>query len=458
MKNMISIQRKISFAFLLAILVATACTEREKMEANAPAFTEQEAATAWADLTLYLTKNTPANTPTYASRCFGYIGLTMYESIVHGYLQYRSLAGQLNGLEQLPLPEPGTEYNWVLALNAGQAAILKSIYNQTSDANKLRIDSLEQVLYQAFSRGLDDPALIERSTAYGQSVAQAIFEWSQTDGGHRAYLHNFDKSLQHPDFPGSWKPPLYAQSFSHHPLHPYWGKNRTFVKQNAELPNPVMIPYDTTPGSPYYQQFLAVYQKEQQLTQEEKETAIWWGDDPDETFTPPGHSYYIAKLVVKARQPELIKCAETFARVGMACADAFINCWKWKYHFFSERPNTYIPQFIDPEWESFWPDPPFPAFPSGHAIQASAAATVLIDLYGESFNFTDSAHVGRPRDELRDVDFRERSFTNFWGVALETADSRFYGGIHTPQDNEVGLENGKIIAGNVNALHWKKQQ
>jgi len=142
--------------------------------------------------------------------------------------------------------------------------------------------------------------------------------------------------------------------------------------------------------------------------------------------------------------------------VGLDVADAFINCWKWKYHFFSERPNTYIPQFIDPEWESFWPDPPFPAFPSGHAIQAAAMGTVLTDLYPESFEFIDSSHVGRPRDELRDTDFRERPFTGFWDVAIETADSRFYGGIHTPQDNDVGLEEGSRIARHVNEMKWRK--
>ena len=151
----------------------------------------------------------------------------------------------------------------------------------------------------------------------------------------------------------------------------------------------------------------------------------------------------------------MIKCAETYAKVGMAVADAFINCWKWKYHFFSERPNTYIPQFIDPQWESFWPDPPFPAFPSGHAIQAASSTTVLEDLYDSPFEFTDSAHVGRPRDELRDTDFVERHFTNFWGVAEETADSRFFGGIHTPQDNEIGLTEGRKIAERVSALKWK---
>lgn len=436
---------------LLLLFIVVACSKEEVRT-----YTPQQAAIAWADLTLYITKNTPANSPTYASRCLGYIGLTMYESIVHGYPSHQSLAGKLNGLNDVPKPEQDIDYEWNLALNAGQATILRRIYNQTSDSNKWRIDSLEEEIHHSFKAHAKDKKIVERSVAYGKAVGEAIFEWSKTDGGHRGYLKNFDKSLIHPDHPGSWKPPLYAQSFSHHPLHPHWGQNRTFLKSNADLATPTMIPYDTTEGSPYYEQFKRVYEKDLVLTQKEKEIAIWWGDDPDVTFTPPGHSYYIATKVIQKKNPNLITCAETFARVGMAVADAFINCWKWKYHFFSERPNTYIPQFIDQEWESFWPDPPFPSFPSGHAIQAAAAATVLADLYGDEFNFIDSSHVGRERDEVRDVDFVERPFTSFWGVAEETANSRFYGGIHTPQDNEVGLEEGARIAGHVNGLEWAK--
>ena len=417
---------------------------------------DYEIAALWADMSTYITKNTPANSPTYASRCFGYIGLTMYESVVPGYPDYNSLAGQLNGLENLPVIETGQSYHWQLSLNAGQAAILKSIYNQTSDENKAKIDSLEQVLFKNISTAIKDKSLIDRSVAFGRSVAGKIFEWSKTDGGHRAYLNNFPKDFIHPEFPGSWKPPLFAQSFSHHPLHPYWGKNRTFLKVNSELETPYMIPYDTTESSPYYQQYLAVYKKEKELTQEEKEAAIWWSDDPDVTFTPPGHSYYLATLVIKDKEPDLAKCAETYARVGMATADAFINCWKWKYHFFSERPNTFVPRHIDERWESFWPDPPFPAFPSGHAIQAAAASKVLMDLYGNEFTFTDQAHTGRERDEVRNTDFKERKFTSFWQVAEETANSRFYGGIHTEQDNRVGLEEGLKIAEHVNQLRWRK--
>lgn len=446
--NRIQIYLKLS----LCLALFSACQPEITNE-----YSPLDVSSAWADMSLYITQFTPANSPTYASRCFGYIGLTMYESVVHGYPAYQSLAGQLNELTDLPTPEEGTEYDWLISLNAAQATILDSIYNQTSDENKEKIDSLEQIIHTSLAHQATDRRTVKRSQAYGREVAIAIFAWSKTDGGHRGYLHNFDKEVIFPERPGSWKPPLYAQSFSHHPLHPYWGKNRTFLKVNAELPIPEMIPYDTTEGSPYYEQFKAVYEQEKALTQEQKQVAIWWSDDPDETFTPPGHSFYLASIAIEQAEVPLIQAAETYARVGIACADAFIQCWKWKYHHFSERPNTFVPKFIDPTWDSFWPDPPFPSFPSGHAIQAAAMATVLIDVYGDTFSFTDSAHVGRERDKLRDTDFVAQDFESFWQVATETADSRFYGGIHTHQDNQVGLDGGTTIANNVNSLPWRKE-
>jgi PAP2 superfamily len=414
-----------------------------------------ELATAWADMTNYITKTTPANSPTFASRCFGYIGLTMYESVVNGFPEYQSVAPQLNGLGSLPMPEKNAEYSWQLVLNAAEAEIIRSIYIQTSDKNKNKIDSLEKYFEKQIEEIISDESIAGRSILYGKNIARLIFEWSKTDGGHRAYLNNFDKKLVFADKPGCWRPPLYAQSFSHFPLHPHWGKNRTFLAADSSLDPPTFIPFDTTTGSEYHNQFVQVYEKEKILTQQEKEAAIWWSDDPDVTFTPPGHSYYFGTIAIRKSKPNLVICAETYARIGMAVADAFRNCWKWKYQFFTERANTYVPQHIDQRWESFWPDPPFPAFPSGHAIQAAAAATVLTDLYGDNFGFTDSAHVGRPRDEIRNTDFKARKFNSFWQAAEETAMSRFYGGIHTPQDNARGLEKGKIIGNNVNQLRWK---
>lgn len=76
-----------------------------------------EVAAQWADMTLFITKNTPANSPTFASRCLGYMGLAQYEAVVHGDLNHQSLAGQLTQLESLPLPDSENSYNWLMVLN-----------------------------------------------------------------------------------------------------------------------------------------------------------------------------------------------------------------------------------------------------------------------------------------------------------------------------------------------------
>tara|TARA_B100000989_G_scaffold22706_2_gene14844 strand:- start:93 stop:1445 length:1353 start_codon:yes stop_codon:yes gene_type:complete len=416
---------------------------------------DYEVAAQWADMTLYITKNTPANSPTFASRCLGYMGLAQYEAIVNGTSDHKSLAGQLNELESLPLPNPDYSYNWLMVLNRSQSELLKSLYLQTSYENKLKIDSLENRIQKILEKK-ENRKTTRKSIAYGTELAKALFDWSKTDGGHRGYLKNFDQDFNREPFPGSWKPPLFAQSFSHKPLHSFWGENRTFAPENTTLELPKYIKYDPAEGSEYYNQFLLVYQKKNNLTLVEKEAAIWWSDDPDVTFSPGGHLYYITNSLIRRNKPNILLSAKTFALVGMSVADAFIKCWKWKYYFFSERPNTFVPEFIDEKWESFWPDPPFPSFPSGHAIQASAAVTALLDSFENNIKFIDSAHVGRERDRVRNIEFKARSYSSIWSIAQETADSRFYGGIHTPQDNEVGLEQGVIIGENIINLNWKK--
>ncbi|AFK03768.1 phosphoesterase PA-phosphatase related protein [Emticicia oligotrophica DSM 17448] len=416
--------------------------------------TTASAAIRWGKMSLFIAEKTPGNSPTYASRGFGYIGLTMYESIVGGFKAYNSLAGQLNGLVTLPKIDSTQRYNWVLSLNAGQSWIHKNIYEQTSEANKRTIDSLEAKILSEYKA--ENQAVIERSVKYGQEVAKAIFEWSKTDGGYQGYNRNFTTDYVLPVGPGYWKSPQFSQSPSTLPLHPYWGKNRTFVSTNSSLAVPRPITFNSSSYSQYYAQFLEVYAKNQVLTQEEKEIALFWGDDPSRTFTPPGHSYSIARIVVRTAKPPLIKAAQTFAMVGMAIGDAFINCWKAKYTYHAERPSTFIRTYIDASWLPFWPEPPFPAFYSGHSVQSAASATVLTKLYGDEFKYVDNSHEGRGQDPLTFIFYKNRSYSSFWEAAQESAYSRLLGGIHNRSDNDTGLAEGRKIGQNVNALKWLK--
>ncbi len=414
-----------------------------------------EVSLKWADLTLQVARFTPGNTPTFGSRSFGYIGLTMYESLVQGTTSHQTLAPQLGGALLLPKVETGKDYNWVLSLNAGQSFIIKNIYGQILDSYRKKVDSLEAAILTEYSKNVSNE-VIDRSVLYGQEVAKAIFEWSKSDGGHEAYRKNGYPDYVLPTSPGSWTKPTFSQAASPNPLHPYWGQNRVFVTPNSQLPIPTPLAYSADNTSQYYAQFLEVYAKNKTLTVAEKETALWWSDDPSQTFTPPGHSYSLATIAIRTAKTDLPKAVETFARVGMAIADAFVNCWKAKYTYHVQRPASYVNANIDPQFKQFWPEPPFPAFYSGHAVQGAACATVLTDLYGDNFKFIDNSHENRPPDPLTLVLFKNRSYNSFWEAAEESAYSRFLGGIHTRHDNETGLVEGRKIGRNVNNLKWKK--
>ncbi|GAB3029481.1 hypothetical protein GCM10027185_32330 [Spirosoma pulveris] len=408
-------------------------------------------ATQWAALQLKLTRTTPGFTPPVAARAYGYAGLTLYEAVVPGITTRRSLVGQLQGLTALPQAQSGKVYNWALSANAAEATILRNLYPTTSAANKTTLDSLETALQAAFKD--TDETVNQRSIEFGKKIADAIFDWSKSDGGDAGYSRNFPASYIVPTGAGLWQPTENGQKI---PMQPYWGQNRTFVKTNDELPMPKPLPYSTDAKSETFGQYMDVYNKSKRLTQTEKEIAVWWADNPAETFTPPGHSYNIARIAALTDKATLAKAVETFARTGIAVADAFTLCWRCKYTYNNMRPYTYVRLAIDPNWIPFWPAPPFPGYPSGHATQSSSAATVLNAIYGENFAFTDDSHSNRAKDATRNVEFKARSFTSFTQAAQESADSRFYGNIHTKQDNETGLVEGKKIGANINALIWQK--
>ena len=447
-------------SLIICLLFDSCKKDSDYMEPPPISGISADAALQWADMTLYTFRYSRFNTPTYSSRSLGYLGLAMYESIVPGDPDHRSMNGQLNGLS-LPSYELGKPYQWILSLNSAQDTLLKLLYPVPDNSSSIvhhRIDSLANAIYAEQSRGID-PETVNRSVAFGISVALAIYDWSRTDGGDKGYTRNFDAGFVFPAGNSYWIPPRWGQSPSKLPLHPHWGQNRTFVTANSMLPVPAIVPFSTDPASDYYKLYKAVYDKDHVITLEERETAAWWGDDPTETFSPPGHSYYLASVATRVSNVGIIKAAEAYARSGIAVADAFINCWKAKYTYFNERPSSFVNKYIDDTWIQFWPEPPFPAFPSGHSIQAAAAATVLTDLFGEPFSFTDRCHEGFHREDnprFRDLTYHARTFSSIWEAGYECAYSRLLGGIHTQQDNEVGLQEGKKVGQNINALQWRR--
>lgn len=414
----------------------------------------------WSKLTLDFINKQSHKSPTFISRTLGYIGLTMYETVVNSSTQYQSIAQQLNGSIDLPKPVAGQKYDWEIALNAGQSKIIRLLWQPLKTEygrfTIRKLDSLENVILIEKTEIVQDTSIVNRSINYGKAIADAVYEWSKTDGGHEMNFKSFDPTYKYPTGINYWIPPVGGQSPVLMPLHPYWGKNRPFAKANAELPIVPMLSISEDTTSAYFRQFMEVYSIQKNLTQEQKEIANWWGDDPAFTTAPPGHSYHLASIILKNQKTDLVVSAMTFAKVGMACADAFINCWKNKYSYHSERPKAYIQRNIDKKFVQYWPEPPFPAFPSGHSTQMAATAEVLISVFGDNISFVDDTHQGRPKDTLRNVEYKARSFNRISQIAEECGISRLYGGIHTMQDNLVGLAEGKKIGQNINQIHWKR--
>ena len=67
-----------------------------------------EFGTAWFNTFYELVRDTPDGNPTVASRAYAYCGVTFYEALVHGIERGKSLAGQLNGFDELPKPGPSS--------------------------------------------------------------------------------------------------------------------------------------------------------------------------------------------------------------------------------------------------------------------------------------------------------------------------------------------------------------
>ena len=319
--------------------------------------------------------------------------------------------------------------------------------------NKGRIDLLERSLPLKYGADFDPialtPEITNRSESFGKLMAMAIMTWARTDGGHEAWgpLRRNRTNYVPPSGDGQWSatPPSFAPA-----LLPWWGEVRPFVlKKAGDCPAPPPPPYSEAPGSAFYKEGQEVYKVSTQATQEQRQFALYWADDPGKTPTPAGHWAFIATDLLKLRKANLASAAETYVRLNLAMADAFIAAWDTKYRVNLLRPVTYVQLVIDSNWvPTLMHTPPFPEYPSGHSVQSSAAAGVLDQAFGADTAFTDNTH--------NDRGWGPRTFKSFKAAADEAAASRLYAGIHFRAAIDNGKLQGSCVARKVLALRLGK--
>lgn len=173
----------------------------------------------WFDLAQGLIRSTAGYTPPVAARVFGYLGVILHVAVAPGPLWSRSLGGRLL---DAPGRAPAGSHGPLVAHHA-MAAALRHLFPTMSDDVEAT-DQLERSAAPALHRGMSDQ-VARRSRRHGQLLADAIYEWSRTDGGHDGHLHNVPTEYRPPKAPGLWRPTPPAYSV---PVQPTWGGNRTF--------------------------------------------------------------------------------------------------------------------------------------------------------------------------------------------------------------------------------------
>lgn len=389
-------------------------------------------AVKWMDL-LYNAVSYQNINPPQASRIYCYAAITLYESVRCGNLLNYSLSGQLNGMPNMPTISETALYDWPSVLVGSMPTIIHGICDTIVYITDNNINTLKTQQDQE-RRGAVSGDVVDRSEAFGVSLANKILEWAHTDNYTQTRTMVYvvpPRSIN----PAYWEPtdPVHLK-----PTEPFWNLIRPFAMTNARACDvPMTTQFDTLPGSGFYNLAMEVKTTVDNLSLEQQTIALYW-QDKLRTGTPPGHWVSIMNEITGVLHLKLDRAAEMYALTCIAMADAFISCWDTKYEVNLLRPYTFIRQYIHATtWNAYLPIPPFPSYNSGHSCESGAAAEILTSMFG-TVAFTDTT--------LTQFNFNPRSFSSFYQARDEAMNSRLYGGIHYRQDNELGKQQGILVA------------
>ena len=375
--------------------------------------------------------------PPQGSRVYAYAAVAAYEAMRPGYPGYRTLAGQLRGLDSLPKPGPGTVYYPLAGIHAYMTVGRQLTFSRE------RMDSLAQAMDREYASRLPSDEFA-RSVAYGDTIAARVLRWA--GGDHFLQTRGAPKYAVTGE-PGRWAPtpPGYLDA-----VEPHWGEVRPFVMDSGSQfkPEPAYR-FDTAAASPYGRDVREVYTVRKTLTPEQTAIANFWECNPytlhvqghsmfaTKKLSPGGHWIGIAGIAARTAGADAMRTAAVYARTSVALADGFISSWDEKYRSNVMRPETVINKYIDEGWEPLLQTPPFPEYTSGHSVISPAAAAVLADEFGDRFAFADSVEMpwGLP----------VRQYASFAAAAAEAGISRLYGGIHFRHSIEQGNLQGARV-------------
>src|SRR5687767_10765384 len=263
--------KKVFYYLFLTVTIVTSC---HKGSPDFPGQVKNDSRliTDWIGLHLRVIRNTTGVTHIAFSRHFAYTGVALYESLVKGAPQYRSVASRLNGNVSIPALSKGNSIFHPAAANAAIAGMLRFFYSAKPE-NIASIDSLEQVYFEKFAGGVNKNIDLASSVDYGKQVAAAIIEWSKLDGSVNANIPYT------PLGEGYWEPTPVALAPAN---MPGWGNNKTILPGSIDGTIPgAPISFSKDPGTPFHTMVKEVYDVSQSLTETQKSIALFWDDAPN---------------------------------------------------------------------------------------------------------------------------------------------------------------------------------
>ena len=139
----------------------------------------------------------------------------------------------------------------------------------------------------------------------------------------------------------------------------------------------------------------------------------------------------VTQEVAQAEGNGLAQDAQLFALVNIASADARITAWSTKYNYNAIRPISALNPTYDPDgWLPLLTTPNHPEYASGHSVTASAAFTVLEDLYGDAVPGGSVAVDSYLYDPETGDPVAPLDYTSFSDLITAVGESRVYGGVH----------------------------
>jgi membrane-associated phospholipid phosphatase len=456
---------------LLAVpFLFPSCNPDDEAPAGAAVVSEYDAEVSlrWNEVFLQVERYAAGYRPGPAPRALAHLGMAAYEACITGMPDYNSLEGRYLGLD-IPEVETGKEYHWPTVIHGVYSRMMPYFF---ADVPTFAINAMASLTAELDNKYQSETTseIFQRSKIYGESVGQAVWDWSVTDPyGHEAYKNPFGNYstgetydwAAHYDGPGDWEPTYPGPGM---PMGPYFGKVRTFAIENedklSQPPSLYFMQYSENENSEYYSQALQTYTKNAEADYYTEWVGEFWSDDLlNLTFSPGPRWVAVANQVIDNDNVDLETALEAYAKVGMALNDAAVGCWFSKYHYNVERPDTYIKKIIDPNYKTnlynpltgeYGVTPSFPAYPSGHSTMGAAGAEALASVFGYAYSLTDRCHENRTEFEGE-----PRTFGSFYEMAQENAWSRVLLGVHWNMDCVEGVRFGTVIGRKVNDLPWK---